>query len=89
MFAGLGPRWEGGSSAGENLSNSEQPREETNKPLHPLPPQPRYTEDEELSMGQFVMHQASIGQPVSGSSSGSSWATFAEVVSTLRDIQSG
>ena len=53
----------------------------THGPVIPDVGQMRYTEEEELSMGTFALHQESIGQPVTNNSRGDSWAPFAEVVS--------
>jgi hypothetical protein len=73
-FGVFGARWDGKPRPEDGVLERtvDEPMIKSSNPL-------AYTEDEELAMGQFVLHQESQGKHVTGGS----WAEFAEVVSIL------
>jgi hypothetical protein len=76
-FAEFGPRWSGDHAAIENPFADKEVENTVSAPVVPAASVLRYTEDEELSMGKFVMHQEGNGESVTEGS----WSIFAEVVS--------
>jgi len=72
-FAEFGPRWDGKLSAADEASGRS-----AGEPVNPVAGPIRYTDDEELAMGKFIIHQESIGEPITEDS----WSIFADVVSS-------
>lgn len=75
-FADFGACWDGDLGA---VTVNEASRRAAEEPVVALAAPVRYSEEEELAMGQFVIHQESNGQPVTEGS----WSIFFEVVRRL------
>lgn len=79
-FSVHGLRWPGESDTVEALDPVDPQSQRAKEAAVSASEVNRYTQDEELAMGQFVLHQEDNGKPVTRGS----WATFAEVVSIFR-----